>query len=71
MLIPNFPFNNLFEFRFFCPAAIQTSVFQMRTPFFTVNYLLGNFFENFFVPNSKFEREQTFIIIVRKSIIVA
>jgi len=27
-------------------VAIQTSVFQMRAPFFTVNYLEDNFFEN-------------------------
>jgi len=33
---------------------IQTSIFPPRTPFFTVNYLAGDFLENVGVSKSKF-----------------
>jgi len=36
------------------PVAIQTFVFRVRTPIFTVDYLADNFIENFDVLKSKF-----------------
>jgi len=44
-------------------VAIQTSVFLTRTSFFTVNYLVGNYFEYFDESNLKFEQEGSFLVI--------
>jgi len=50
-----FKFSNFFVTLTDNPVAIQTTVFQMRTIFFTLNYLVDFFVENYDVPNPKFE----------------
>lgn len=49
-------------FHKFC--AIQTSIFSNENAllFFIVNYLVNNFFENFYMSNFKFKREFSYLL---------
>jgi len=59
MIFENFKCTNRLYFKIYeifvklkkCLVAIQTSVFQMGTLLFTIDYLVDHFFEKVYVPN--------------------